>query len=510
MTQILDLDLELELREDANAPDGSIGYVYGRAVPYDTPTNIGGVEESFAPGAFEPTDVIGKPLNWRHGEPIGVIVSAANEPDGLYIGARILDTVQGRDAAVLTRAKAVKGLSVGFIPTDSVWDKARTKVRHVLAQLAETSLTPNPAYATAGVSVVREETPMSETTMVETTEVSAPTEDREAREALAEVRNEMHEIRALVDVAGREALHPLAQFRSFGEYAKAVLEGGIESRALTAHDTADEPGIMPPNWMTDIKKVTDFGRPAINALGIESAGSSGLEFNWPYLDTDLSTLVDAQSAENAEVNSVLVELKKASATLATYAGAGTMSYQLLQRSNPSFLQQYMRFMAIAYAIKTDSVFGAALLTASTAQNYNLAADTDGADFRAGVFEASVAVESATGSPASVVLVASDVFLDMGAWTTLYPAQYGTNNVPGTADAASLNINISGLRIIHDRNLASGTILVTNGTAASWIEDGPRVVNQDVVSTLSQNAAIYGYGVTAVYNAAGVISLEVVA
>ena len=52
-------------------------------------------------------------------------------------GARILDTAQGRDAATLTRAKAVKGLSVGFYPAASTWNKARTAVRHTAARLLE-------------------------------------------------------------------------------------------------------------------------------------------------------------------------------------------------------------------------------------------------------------------------------------------------------------------------------------------------------------------------------------
>ena len=61
-------DLVVDYREDR--ADGVIATMYGRAVPYDTPTMISGVEESFAPGSFDPAGVIGKPLAWRHDAPV--------------------------------------------------------------------------------------------------------------------------------------------------------------------------------------------------------------------------------------------------------------------------------------------------------------------------------------------------------------------------------------------------------------------------------------------------------
>ena len=54
-------DLIVDYRE--NTDDGVIATLYGRVVPYDTPTMIGGVEETFAPASFDPTGVIGKPAS---------------------------------------------------------------------------------------------------------------------------------------------------------------------------------------------------------------------------------------------------------------------------------------------------------------------------------------------------------------------------------------------------------------------------------------------------------------
>ena len=135
-------ELILELREDGG---DIVATGYGRAVPYNVPTKLGGVEESFARDAFTPEDVIGKPLAYRHGEPVGVITGAENREDGLYIDFQIVNTAQGRDAATLVRTGASKGLSVGFTPIKSAWSKTRDKVQHLTAGLMEVSLTHMPA-----------------------------------------------------------------------------------------------------------------------------------------------------------------------------------------------------------------------------------------------------------------------------------------------------------------------------------------------------------------------------
>ena len=100
-----------------------------------------------------------------------------------------------------------------------------------------------------------------------------------------------------------------------------------------------------------------------------------------------------------------------------------------------------------------------------------------------------------------------MFKKIGGWDAFVPSVYGTFNVPGTATAATLGVSVSGLPVIHDRNLATGAILVTNRSAAAWIEDGPRLASVENVTKLGRDVAIYGYGAAAVFNDAGIISLE---
>lgn len=234
-------ELVIEVREDTDSDVIATGY--GRAVPYDIETDLGGVRESFGPGAFDPDQVKGRPFAYRHGEPIGVITGAENREDGLYIDFQILNTAPGRDAATLMRGGASTGLSVGFQPTKSVWARSRDKVQHLAATLLEVSQTHIPAYGSASTVVaVRENEEHTMTEVIETEGRETPAIDVEAREAIADVRKD---IAALVHVA--EPVNPLSEFRSFGEYTKAVWEGRIEARALADQITDNNPGVLPPD-----------------------------------------------------------------------------------------------------------------------------------------------------------------------------------------------------------------------------------------------------------------------
>ena len=502
----LNTESTVVFQEREEGADGDIvGAGHGMAVPYGVETMIGGVRESFAAGSFDLENVIGKPLAYRHSEPVGKIVGAENREDGLYIDFDIVDTAQGRDAAVLARTGTIKGLSVGFNPIKSAMNRAKDAIQHTTANLLEVSLTPYPAYATAGVSSIREDEgdTMSET--IDSTETVSV--DSEAREAVASLREDMKGIEARAFAA--EETHELAKYRSLGEYSQAVLSGEQESRALVDQISASNPGVMSPNWMQQVKGIVDLGRPGITAFGVESAGTSGLDFNWPYFDGDLSAIVAAQGTEKSDVNSVRIDLKKGTASLLTYGAGSDISFQLLQRSSPSYLDAHNRIMLNSYALVTDNVFVDAMLTASTPQAYDFAADTDGSAFREGVFTGSVAVETATGYPAQFVLVASDVFAKIGGWTTFFPQTYGTQNVSGVFSAGTLGVSVSGLPVIHDRNLAAGAILVSNSSTASWIEVSPALAAADNVSQLGRDVAVYGYGTAAIYTSAGIISLEVV-
>ena len=506
--QHLELDMgDLALREEAQ--EGFLATFYGKLVPYDTPTMIGGVTESFGREAFNPADVVGKPIMWRHGEPIGVFTAATNKDDGLYVTGGILDTVQGRDANVLLRAKAVTGLSVGFQPTKSLWDKARTAVQHVTARMFEGSLTPMPAYATAGVSVVREETPMQETTEVETVVVPAP--DLEAREQIADLRNQLD---AVVNAAGNDPVHPLAQYRDVKQYLMAITAGEIDERALNVSALSEQTGMVPPVWLQDVKGVLDRGRPCINALGGPmSAGDAGLDIKWPTFDGVLTGAVGTSGGvDGTEVTSADIDILVGSGTLVQYAGANRLPFQVIERAAPSYLEAYLRILAGSFATKTDYAFQTAMWandTIATGVDYDFSADTTGALFKEHVWAAAMDCEYATGQPAEVVFVDTTVFRKLAGWSTFNASNYPVQNTGGTFNGVNMVANVMGLPIVAARNFAvdeSQTAIGTNRAALGWAEDGPRISQADQPGFTSRDIAIYGFAVATPFIPAGIVSI----
>jgi HK97 family phage prohead protease len=151
----------LELRFDA-----STRTLTGRAMPFGETVRIGGpmgFDERFARGAFtrtiaERVDKGKVKLFGQHGRtqghmPIGQVVSAREEPSGLYITAQIADTTAGRDAVELIRSGVAEGLSVSF---GTKADREVDGVREVTeAVLFEVSVVDEPAYPSAQVLSLR-------------------------------------------------------------------------------------------------------------------------------------------------------------------------------------------------------------------------------------------------------------------------------------------------------------------------------------------------------------------
>lgn len=312
-----------------------------------------------------------------------------------------------------------------------------------------------------------------------------------------------------------------AQVSTFGRFgsafdmaaaARAGDPDALVPFAIADQITTDNPGVMPPSWLSTIVGIIDRAAPAITALGgVRSLGDSGMELDWPYFDGDLSTIVGAQAVEKTDVTSVKVSLKKGSTPLATYAGGSDISWQLIARSSPSYREAYLRILAAAYAVVTEGAFEAALNTnapkaAETVLDITAAGST--ADvIRAAVFAASAKVEDATGAPATVMLAASNVWLAMGGKPGLVPQQYGTQNVAGTADAASLRIEVSGLPVLRARSLPNDVSIVTNAEAAGWHGTGALFASADDVTKLGTDQVVWGMGASAAYIPAGLAAIR---
>mgnify|MGYP003513478722 FL=1 len=127
--------------------------------------NVDSYKEIVAPGAFTDTLAAWKaqnrlpPVLWQHrsGEPIGPHLEMEERADGLYCKGQLLvnDGQRAKEARALMKAKAVNGLSIGFVTREDAYDRV-TGIRTLKkVDLWEVSVVTFPANPAAQISSVK-------------------------------------------------------------------------------------------------------------------------------------------------------------------------------------------------------------------------------------------------------------------------------------------------------------------------------------------------------------------
>jgi HK97 family phage prohead protease len=505
-----------------------------RVMPWGVVGRTAQGPERFRRGAFRgtrPEEVTLEAIG-AHGNDPGVRlagrgVSLEDREDGQYGTFRVSRTAAGDELLELVRDGVYRSASAVFEPMQSR-SAPDGVIERMTARLARVGVVERGAYDGAAVLAVRSEVgSMVAETEPNPTPTPAPPDppqdpptgiyaarvDEPALLArMEDLRRDMVGRFALLEASGRGSAEPhlLARFGSFGEDADAAYadpaSAPLLARVLADQITSDNPGVVPPAWVSEIAGILAFPRPAVTALGgPQSLGDSGMELDWPYLDpaTPLDTLVAKQATEKTQIASVKVKILKGSQPIDTYAGGSDVSYQLIRRSRPAYREAYLRILAIAYARVTEAAFEAQLL-AVAGSSLVLTATSTADQVRAFLFAASSIVSDNTGAPATVDLVSPAEFARLGGLAGLFPPAYGTQNVPGTAQASTLSINISGLPIVRAPFLTGNTHLVTNEAGAAWHEDGPFPISAEDVAKLGQNVAIWGMGTGATTAPKGIV------
>lgn len=330
--------------------------------------------------------------------------------------------------------------------------------------------------------------------------------------SVGELRDDMARIESLTrDIpTGAAAVDPLREYATLGEYSDAVYREEVSpallNRALVDQISGDNPGVIPPGWVKDVKGIIQGTSPTVTSFGTAPLPPAGMDINWPYFAGDLTALVGAQAVEKTEITTVEVSLLKGTEALATFAGGSDISYQLIRRSDPSYRDAYMRIMSIGYAAATEAAANAAAVADATTGDatWDPALGTL-AELRAALIESSIAVEAATGQPATFVLAASDVYLAIAKLTD--EENYNPRSSDGVGSASTLNFRVSGLNIIHAQYSAAASMIVSNSSAASWHGEGPMTATSEDVAKLGQNVAVWGMGAFAAYLPAGIILVD---
>lgn len=507
----------LELRHDDASDDPNAGRrIRLRLVPWGVVAPNAKLEsglvgpETFTRGAFDGADPtrITLEAGAHGGQLVGRGTALEQLEDAAYLDTVVARTPAGDELLELTRSGVYRDASVAFAPLaggsrrrrDGVTERTRVDLRRV-------AIVERGAYPGAAPVLIRQ---------LEDPAVTEPVAPELTADVVASIVRGIIADALPAPVVTIPAPDPasesvLMRASSFGDLYQRVLDGDDELlRAFADQLTTDVPEIVRPAWLDTVLGILPAARPTVTAFGRSPLPATGMEVDWPTFDGagDNSALrVAEQTAEKAEVISAKITLDSDKATVKTYGGGLDISWQTLRRSSPAFRDIALRILTTAWAQVTDAAFGTALIAKGVAGPIipiTVTAD----EVHLALVEASAMVDDATGAPASAVLAAPDAWLAIASAKGLVVPVYGTMNAAGTVQASSLTVNVSGLNITRDRNLPAGTILASNGLAASWLEDGMFTAEQDVVAKLGTDVAVWSLGAPAVYIPTGVVRLSI--
>ena len=476
----------------------------GIAVPWDTVANIAGLyEERIARGAVVESD--DAKVWWRHSEPVGRITAAQDTDNGWEITGVLSRTPRGDEAYTLLRDGVVDRLSIGFEPiehTDETHDDGSITRTRTRIKVREVSIVPLPAYQGAAVTQVREAR----------TEGDTPMSDTLTRADLDEVRSSIEEIERELKLATAPApTEPEGdQFRSYGEYVKAVAAGDEAAlRAYTGATSGD--GIVKDGWVGDVIRLGQE-RQRITRLfrHTKDLPAEGLNVEYGRLKSD-TTDVDVQAAEGDDLVYGQLQIDTATAPVKTLGGWTELSRQAIERTTVGVLDFTFRAMYLKYAKAVEALTRSALTTAYNDSTAKALAEVEGdLTTQDGVVAALIdLVEHFEDSSANLsgLLVAKDAFLGLlavPATDRILQVTQAPDGKLGTLTVSSLTGNIAGVPVTLWPGAPAGAVLAYDEEAIRTQEapGAPMRLQDENIVNLSKQFSVYGYAASYVQIPAG--------
>jgi len=477
--------------------------ISGKIVPMGTgevgSTNMGGVV--FEAGSIEIADPTKIKLLSQHDmkKPVGRMISAEVRQDGIYATFKLSRSTGGNDALIQAQEGLVSGLSVGA----EVIASKPSRDGHIVvtaAKLKEVSLVTEPAFKSAQVLEIaaEESTPAEETQpesepVVEetTTQVEAPAVEAAAVEAARPT--------VVANLQVKERTAPITSAQYLEASIKAAMGDDNARRTVLAADdtTSTNTGLTLPQHLNEFVTTTFTGRPAFEAVTRQALPAAGMSFTIPKLGT-APTVADADEA--ASISTTGMTSTYDTVNVNKFAGRNVVSWELIDRSSPAFMDLLMTELRKAYEAATDSALIAAF-TASGTQATGVAATAAG--LQSFIATQSAAAYKATGGNFANKLVAStdqwaaiNGYVD-GSSRPLYSAQGQTQNASGAVVPTSVVGNVLGTSLIVDHNISvSGIVdesafLVAPESVYVW-ESPTTQLRLNVLSTGEIEIVLYGY------------------
>jgi HK97 family phage prohead protease/HK97 family phage major capsid protein len=489
--------------------------IVGLAVPYGQEIDLtGNLKERFEAGAIRSIEDV--KLFYGHEEPIGKVVEGRDTDAGFEIVARLSDTARANEVYTLLQDDVLNRFSVGFFPVKDR-KEGQTIVREEVT-LLEVSVVPFPAFSGAKITEVRSEIETEQVEEIVETPNETESETMENIELdVRTVQDEVAELRRVIEAGQTVTAAPAThKFRSQGEFAKALLVGDEDAKALARAASTSADTVALPGFLGYIDNLIDTNRPALSAFSRAALPAAGLTVE--YAQVTANTLaVGVQDPENEALSFGNLTIDSVSANVITYGGYTEMSKQTIQRSSVNYLDTALRALSIAYANATNAALISVVQGLSyTGKVFDVSAGTSAA-LIAGLTDASTYIFKNSGLRPEAIVCGTTAFKFLlsvqgedGRPVVLVNGA-GVNNI-GSANVPGLSGQIMGLPIIVDPAMTATKAYVANSAAVQTLESAgaPVRLSAEDVTTLTDAISVYGYMAITVPFAAAIVELDVVA
>ena len=497
------------------AADTETRTLRGLIVPFGAVGNTSAGAVEFHPEAFGQIKAEEIVLNMEHERtrPLGRGIAGSEKVTaaGVEMAFKIAPTTAGTDALI----EAAEGLRPAFSieATADEYTINKGVMQVTRATLTGVAHVTNPAFKAAQITEVAasedeeqtteaEEaaTELTEETTVENQNETAVAEEVEA----AQVAPAPVQASAPIRTAPRS---PIVNGASYLEHSIKAAMGSDESRQYVRaadESTSTNTGLTLAPHLNEFITTSIGGRPTIEAISTAALPASGMSFTIPKL-TQAPTVADVN--EGSSPFGTAMTSDYLTVNVNKYAGASRISWELIDRSSPAFLDELLREMQLAYAKATDVAVISALLSGGTDATA-VAGSADG-------LQSFVATETAAAYAGSGNF-ARNLIANTTNWTAIMGYQDGADrplymaaqpmNAAGAVAPTSIVGSVLGLNLFVDPHFGTGAdegMILVAPEAATWYESAQRQVQVNVIGSGELEVSLYGYGAIAVKKPLGV-------
>jgi len=431
--------------------------------------------------------------------PIGKLTSYEVTDSGIEASFKIAGTIAGDDSLLEAAEGLRDGFSVGIKLNE--WKNVEGSMVISSSEMIETSLVTDPAIDSARVTeVAATETEVSESNdsdikpegedlVSETVSESVTTEAVEAAKSEVTVSASA----PVMYSSPRVNLNVTA-----GQFAKAQLaasRGDSDARdlvaALQVATVAENTGMVPPNYLRDVIGIIDNSRPFIDSIERAALPAAGMKIFTPKLGTQATVALTAEAAEFSSTDTAVTFQED---NVVKFAGAGILDVELVDRSDPSFLDLYIRELAASYAQKTDDyALGLArdgAVGSSGASIYKAIADGIADSYGVMRFTPNrlVVHPTAAGSISYADLLGAEDGNDRPLFAAAVP-----QNAGGLITQGSTQGTVAGLSLVVDPNYTGDKFALVYPSAAMRFHESAQIqLRTAVVANGQLEIGLYGY------------------